>query len=130
MHWAAKHEFAEWPIHGYQEHYLAQLRIKNGNNPEQGLATWRDVVWRPVNNADDIAASLVGLFARKQMAPAWHSPGTIIPLGLLLLGLGSSFRKSGGGLLEWYFVTYEGMFVFDFELRFVLPVAPLAFLYI
>jgi hypothetical protein len=48
----------------------------------------------------------------------------------MVLGLGYSFRKTGGGLLEWYFVSYEAMFLFwpwDFELRFALPVAPLAF---
>jgi hypothetical protein len=57
---------------------------------------------------------------------------TLAPLILLLVGIGWSFRKNGGGLLEWYFVAYEGMFLFwpwDFELRFLLPVAPLAFLY-
>ena len=132
MYWAAKHQFAEWPIHGYQENYLAQLKLKSGNDPELGMATWRDAVSRPVYNADDRAAALVGLLTRKQMAPAWYSPGTLIPLGLLLLGLGYSFWRNGGDLLEWYFVSYEGMFLFwpwDFELRFILPVVPLACLY-
>ena len=27
MHWAAQHQFSEWPIHGYQEHYIAQLKL-------------------------------------------------------------------------------------------------------
>ena len=107
MYWAARHQFSEWPIHGYQENYLAQLKLKSGNDPELGMATWRDVLSRPVHNADDRAASLVGLFTRKQMAAAWYSPGTLIPLGLALLGLGYSFWRSGGGLLEWYFVSYE-----------------------
>jgi hypothetical protein len=132
MHWAAKHQVSEWPVHGYQEHYLAQLKLKSGNDPELGLATWRDILWRPVQNADDRAAALVGLLTRKQMAPAWYSPGTVIPLGLVLLGLGVSLCKNGGGFLEWYFISYEAMFLFwpwRFELRFVLPVLPLACLY-
>ena len=132
MYWAARHQFSEWPIHGYQENYLAQLKLKSGNDPELGMATWRDILLRPVHNADDRAAALVGLLTRKQMAAAWYSPGTLIPLGLVLLGLGYSFWRSGGGLLEWYFVSYEAMFLFwpwDFELRFILPVVPLACLY-
>lgn len=132
MHWAAGHQFSEWPIHGYQEHYLAQLKLKNGNDPELGMATWRDVLLRPVHNADDRAAALLGILTRKQISPAWYSPGTIIPMGLVLLGLGASLWRTGGGLLEWYFVIYEAMFLFwpwDFELRFVIPVLPLFCLY-
>jgi hypothetical protein len=132
MAWAAKHQFHEWSLPGYQEHYVAQLRLKNANDPELGLATWKDVIIRPIENADHAAAAMVGLYTHKQMAAAWYSPGTVIPLILILLGLGYSFRRTGGGLLEWYFVCYQTMFLFwpwDFELRFVLPVAPLAFLF-
>ena len=133
MYWAARHQVSEWPVHGYQENYLAQLKLKSGNDPELGMATWQDVLLRPIYNADDRAAALVGVLTRKQMAAAWYSPGTLIPLGLTLLGLGYSFwRSGGGGLLEWYFVSYEAMFMFwpwDFELRFILPVVPLACLY-
>jgi hypothetical protein len=132
MSWAAKHQFFEWPLHGYQENYLGQLKLKNGNYPELGLATWKDVLRRPVDNAGDIATAMVGLYSRKQASSAWYSPMTVIPVFLMVLGLGYSFRKTGGGLLEWYFVSYEAMFLFwpwDFELRFALPVAPLAFFY-
>jgi hypothetical protein len=133
MHWAAKHQVSEWPVHGYQEHYLAQIKLKSGNDPELGLATWRDILLRPLHNSDDRAAAVMGLLARKQMAPAWYSPGTVLPLGLILLGLGLSLRRNGGGLLEWYFISYEAMFLFwpwEFEQRFVFPVLPLACLYI
>lgn len=132
MHWAAGHQFTEWPVPGYQENYLAQLRLKSGNDPELGKATWQDVLLRPVHNADDRAAALMGLLTGKQGAPAWYSPWTLVPLGVGLMGLGYSFWSTGGGLLEWYFVSYEAMFLFwpwDFELRFVLPVVPLAWLY-
>jgi hypothetical protein len=132
MQWAARHQFSEWPVHGYQENYLAQLKLKNGNDPEMGMATWRDVLLRPVHNLDDRAGALVGLLTRKQMAPAWYSPGTVIPLALILLGLAVSFSRNGGGPLDWYFVMYEALFMFwpwDFELRFLLPVVPLACLY-
>jgi hypothetical protein len=133
MHWAVTHQFSEWPIHGYQENYLAQLRIKNGNDPELGLATWKDVLIRPVQNADDRGAELWSLVTRKFIAPAWYSPTTTVPIVLVLLGLGISLWKTGGGLLEWYFLCYEGMYLFwpwSFEERFLLPVAPLACLYL
>ena len=132
MQWAVRHQFSEWPVHGYQENYLAQLKLKSGNDPELGMATWRDVLLRPVHNEDDRAAALMGLLTRKQMAAAWYSPGTLIPMGLVLLGLGCSLWRNGGGLLEWYFISYEAMFLFwpwDFELRFILPAVPLACLY-
>jgi Dolichyl-phosphate-mannose-protein mannosyltransferase len=133
MHWAVAHQYSEWPIHGYQENYLAQLRIKNGNDPELGMATWKDVLARPIQNADDRAAELWTLMTRKPIAPAWYSPTTAVPVALVLLGLGASFWPSGGGILEWYFLTYEAMYLFwpwSFEERFLLPVAPLACLYL
>ena len=133
MHWAVAHQYSEWPVHGYQENYLAQLRIKNGNDPELGMATWKDVLARPVQNADDRAAELWTLVTRKPIAPAWYSPTTAVPVLLVLMGLGASFWNAGGGILEWYFLSYEAMYLFwpwSFEERFVLPVAPLACLYL
>ena len=59
MYWAAKHQFTEWPIHGYQENYLAQLKLKSGNDPELGMATWRD------------ALSAAGLTMRTIEQPRW-----------------------------------------------------------
>ena len=133
MLWAERHPVSIWPVHGFQESYVAQLRLKNGNNPELGMATWRDVLKRPLENEDDMATSMAGLLTHKQIAPAWYSPATVIPLALLLIGLASSFRKTGGGITEWYFVGYQFLYLFwpwDFELRFQLPIAPLAALYI
>ena len=133
MHWAVKHQSAEWPIHGYQENYLYQLGIKNGNNPESGLATWKDVLMRPVENADDRISELGYILSRKAVAPAWYSPTTVLPIAILALGLGYSFWTTGGGVLEWYFLIYESMYLFwpwNFEERFLLPVAPLACLYL
>ena len=133
MSWAERHPVSLWPVHGFQESYVAQLKLKSGNNPELGLATWRDVVKRPLENEDDMATSIGGLLTHKQIAPAWYSPATVIPLALLLLGLAHSFRKTGGRVTEWYFVGYQFLFLFwpwDFELRFQLPIAPLAALYL
>jgi hypothetical protein len=54
------------------------------------------------------------------------------PLLLVIIGLGRSMWPSGGGLPEWYFVAHEAMYLlwpWDLELRFLVPVAPLAGLY-
>lgn len=133
LSWSARHPVALWPVHGFQESYVAQLKLKSGNDPELGMATWRDVIKRPLENEDDMVTSVAGLLIHKQVAAAWYSPITVIPLALLLVGLGYSFRNSGGGIAEWYFVSYQFLYLFwpwNFELRFQLPVAPLAALYL
>ena len=132
MLWSEQHPVTQWPVHGYQESYLAQLKLKSGNYPELGMATWRDVLKRPIENEDDMATSMVGLFLHKQVSPAWYSPASVIPLALILTGLVYSFWRTGGGVIEWYFVGYQCLFLFwpwNFELRFQLPVAPLAAFY-
>ena len=132
LFWAEQHPVSIWPVHGFQESYVSQLKLKNGNIPELGTATWQDLLKRPLENEDDMATSMVTLFAHKQIAPAWYSPATVIPLALLLIGLAYSIRRTGGGITEWYFVGYQFLFLFwpwKFELRFQLPVAPLAALY-
>ena len=66
---------------------------------------------------------MVGLFTHKQMSPAWYSPGTVIPLAVSLMSLVYTFRKTGGGIAEWYFVSYQFLFLFrpwNLELRFQL----------
>lgn len=134
MFWSERHPVTMWPVHGFQESYVATLKLKSGNNPELGMATWRDVLERPLENEDDMATSMFSLLTHKQIAPAWYSPATMIPLALLLVGLAYSFCKTGGGRIpEWYFVGYQFLYLFwpwNFEWRFQLPIAPLAALYI
>ena len=40
----------EWPIPGFPQSYLSQLKLKNGNDPELGLATPLDVAVRIADN--------------------------------------------------------------------------------
>jgi hypothetical protein len=52
---------------------------------------------------------------------------------LIALGLGASLRLTGGSLSEWYFIGHEVMYSiwpWPYEMRFLLPVAPLACLYL
>jgi hypothetical protein len=132
MVWSERHPVSQWPMHGFQESYVAQLKLKDGNDPELGMATWQDVIKRPLENEDDMATSVISLLVHKEMAAAWYSPVTVIALLLGILGFVHTLRMTGGSVVDWYFVSYQGLFLFwpwDFELRFQVPVAPLAALY-
>jgi len=135
MNWSATQEVDEWPtVIGYPHSYFAQLRVKDGNYPELGYASLSDIPQRVMQNLTNEAAALSELFSRMgYIAPTWFSPAVFLPVLLILLGVGSSIRHGGGNWPAWYFVTYEMMYLlwpWNFEVRFLLPVAPLAFLYL
>jgi hypothetical protein len=135
MEWGAKHEVIQWPmVGGYPQSYISQLEMKNGNNPELGKASWRDVPLRVEKNLNDRAIALTQLITRKEyIYSAWVSPFVFVPVLLIVVGVGWSISHGGGGLSEWYFIMHESMYLlwpWNFELRFFLPVAPLAFLYL
>jgi hypothetical protein len=135
MQWAAKHEVLEWPtVEGYPKSYFAQLRVKNGNYPELGTASLRDIPSRVAQNLNEDAVTLAKLLTRKEYINAsWYSPFVLGPVLLVLIGVACSIWPAGGGFPEWYFVSYETMCLlwpwFD-DIRFFLPVAPLACLYL
>ena len=132
-HWASSRQFAEWPLPGYPASYLAQLKVKNGEHPELGAAHLSDIPQRIAVNTTTRAAELVKLVSGKRwINPFWCSPATIGVIGLIVFGWASSIRKTGGQLHDWYFAGYELMFAlwpWDFEMRFLMPIAPLACLY-
>ncbi len=134
MHWSTTREVQEWPVGGYPQSYLSQLRVKNGNNPELGMASLRDIPARVAQNLLDRELALIRLLTPKEyIAPAWASPLIVAPLVLVLIGIGCSLYRTGGGLLEWYFLSQEAMYLlwpWNFEIRFFLPVTPLACLYL
>jgi hypothetical protein len=133
MSWVAIHEVIEWPIGGYPRSYLSQLSVKSGNQPELGAASLADIPPRVAKNLAEHVAGFTTLLTRMEyINPIWSSPLMIGPLLLVAIGLGRSMWPSGGGLPEWYFVGHEAMYLlwpWDLELRFLLPVAPLAGLY-
>jgi hypothetical protein len=130
MHWAAAHQEVEWPnVGGWPKSYVAQLAVKNGNQPELGPAVLRDIPVRIAGNAVQRSAGLMGLFTQRD--PAYFIPFAPAFAGLLLVGLWSSMGRADGWA-AWYFAGHEAMYLlwpWDLELRFILPVAPLAFLY-
>jgi hypothetical protein len=135
MVWASKHETVEWPmLEGHPRSYVSQLIVKSGIQPELGIASISEIPSRVSKNLAERAVGLMQLVTRKAyIESAWYSPLVLGSVLLVAAGLLSSMRGSGGGLAEWYFISYESMYLlwpWPFEMRFLLPVAPLACLYL
>ncbi len=123
----------EWPVAGFPQSYLSQLKVKDGNYPELGMATARDIPVRILKNAYERANLLSRILLRRPIYIAWMSITTIGVLLLGLLGWCRSVWPKGGGFQDWYFAGYEFIYLlwpWQLEARFFLPVAPLACLYI
>jgi hypothetical protein len=123
----------EWPVPGFPQSYVAQLKVKSGNNPELGTATLSDIPARIFSNASDHSNMLSRLLLRRLPQLAWMSIFVAGPLILLVVGWFSSVWPKGGNLEEWYFAGYEFIYLlwpWRLETRFFMPVAPLACLYV
>jgi hypothetical protein len=136
MAWIKKAEApAEWPVDGYLQSYTSQLRIKNGNEPELGAASAADL---PMRVAQNLAAHAIGFIEAVtgkggRLPHAWYAPWVIGPVFLIVLGLYASVWPTGGQPQDWYFVAHESMYLlwpWDLEMRFILPIVPLACLYL
>lgn len=124
---------AEWPVPGFPQSYLSQLKVKSGNYPELGMATPSDVVVRVVKNASAQANLLSRILLRRLPQLAWMSIFVAGPLLFVTLGWCYSIWRTGGGVQDWYFAGYEFIYLlwpWDLEIRFFLPIAPLACLYL
>src|SRR5258708_11661732 len=124
---------AEWPVPGFPQSYLSQLKVKSGNYPELGMATPGDVVGRVVKNASAQANLLSRILLRRLPQLAWMSIFVAGPVFLIVLGWCHSVWRTGGGVQDWYFAGYEFIYLlwpWDLEIRFFLPIAPLACLYL
>jgi hypothetical protein len=124
----------DWPVAGYGDSYLVQLKLKNGNYPEMGLASSKDVVLRVERNMKDTTLFLGETLTHLWINPTWTSPLVAGPVVLILLGVGSSLLRSDSQLCALYFIGYESIYLFwpwSFEVpRFAQPVLPLACLYL
>jgi hypothetical protein len=134
MRWAGTHQVLEWPIGGYPRSYVSQLSVKNGNDPELGSATLADIPARVAHNLNDHVVGFLSLLTRQQyINPGWASPLILGSLILIFVGLAGSIWPSGGQVTEWYFIATEAIYLvwpWNLEMRFLLPVAPLAGLYL
>jgi hypothetical protein len=123
---------AEWPVAGFPHSYVAQLKLKDGRDPELGLATVRDIPVRILKNAYEHANLLSQMLLQRWIYLAWMSIATFGMLLLIAIGWCYSMWPSGGRLQDWYFGGYEFIYLlwpWGLEPRFFLPVAPLACLY-
>jgi hypothetical protein len=130
--WAQRHEVLEWQLPGYPESYMAQLKVKDGQHPELGLAKLSDIPKRVERNIVTRTALLSQVLTGRYVSNFYSSPAIMGVLILIAVGLASSFRN-GGQLLDWYFLWEEAIFVFwpwDARPRFLFPVVPLAVLYL
>src|SRR5579872_545137 len=130
--WAHRHETPEWQLPGYPQSYISQLRVKNGQYPELGEAHLADIPARIERNLLMRVAGFSQLVTQRNVSKFWSSPAIFGPLMLIVIGLGSSLW-TGGHLYDWYFLWYEFIFLlwpWDYRDRFLIPVVPLAFLYL
>ena len=130
--WTRSREVSEY-AGAYMQSYAAQFLLKDPQEPELGVAGIADLAGR------------VGYFASAQLTRftqllipvpwldvLWFSPLVLIPAFLLIVGIGSSFRRGRSPLLAWYLLAYLGLYSlwpFDEGARFMLPIFPLMFLF-
>jgi hypothetical protein len=130
--WAQRHQILEWQLPGYPESYVSQLKVKNGQNPELGMAHLGDIPRRVGQNLVTRAVRFGELLTRRYISKFWSSPAISGVLILIVIGLASSLR-AGGHLHDWYFLWYETIFLlwpWQTKDRFLFPIIPLACLYL
>jgi len=125
---------SDWPLPGYPHGYLAQLAVKDGNHPELGFATPKDVVLRVERNLRESTIFLSDALLHRWVSPFWTSP-IISGLALLILcGLASSLWRGNSQLCALYFIFFECVYFlwpwFTGVLRFGMAVLPLACFYL
>lgn len=130
--WAHRHQTLEWQLPGFPESYLSQLKVKDGQYPELGLAHFTDIPGRVAHNAEMRSVAFWEIVTRKHVAAFWPSPAIFGVVILIIAGLASSFL-SGAQLHDWYFLGYETIFLlwpWETRDRFLFPVVPLTCLYL
>jgi len=124
----------DWPLPGYPQGYLAQMKLKDGNDPEMGFATLKDVVVRVEKNLKENVIFLAQTLLQYQIRPSWTSPLIAGFTILILCGLWSSLWRSNSQLCALYFIFYECIWLFwpwlNGVFRFAVAVLPLACLYL
>lgn len=123
----------DWPLPGYPESYVSQLRLKLGNYPELGFANASDVLLRVEKNVRERTTVLTETLTAHDIHRSYSSLAIAIPLFLVLIGWVASLWGTGEDILAWYFGGFELIYIlwpWEFEFRFLLPSMPLACLFL
>lgn len=123
----------DWPLPGYPESYVSQLKLKLGNYPELGFANAPDVLLRVEKNVRERTAVLAETLTAHDIHRSYSSLAIAIPLFLVLIGWAASLWGTGEDVLAWYFAGFELIYIlwpWEFEFRFLLPNMPLACLFL
>ena len=130
--WAQRHQTREWELPGYPQSYISQLRVKDGQHPELGLARLADIPSRVAGNLILRTVRFGEIMTGKHISRFWPSPAISGVVILIAVGLLDSIRN-GGELYDWYFLWYEAIFLlwpWETRDRFLFPILPLACLYL
>jgi hypothetical protein len=133
--WISRHNApAEWPIGGYPQAYTSQFWVKNGNEPELGQARISDLPLRAARNLAGRSAGIVEVTIGRggRLPHGWFVPWIFGTALLIVVGVGQSLRR-GPKIHDFYFIAHEAMYLlwpWDLELRFIVPIVPLACLYV
>ena len=124
----------DWPLPGYPESYVSQLKLKLGNYPELGFANATDVVSRVKTNVGERTVVLAEILTSHWIERSYSSVAVAIPLVLAVVGVGNSLLEGAGNdILAWYFVGFEFIYIlwpWHLEFRFLFPSTVLACLFI
>lgn len=112
--------------------YFRLLRLSNPHQPDLGEATLLQIVGRfPSGVLRQIAHAAEMLTGVAWLQASWTSPLVLATLTLVGWGLAREMRRPQP-LAGWYLLTYCALFAlwpFDEGRRFLVPVAPLIFLF-
>jgi len=124
----------DWPLPGYPESYVSQLKLKLGNYPELGFANATDVFSRAKRNVGERTAVLVEILTAHWIHRSYASLAVAIPLVLAVVGVADSLLGgTGEDILALYFVGFESIYILWSwlpEFRFLFPNIVLACLFI
>jgi hypothetical protein len=124
----------DWPLPGYPESYVSQLKLKLGNYPELGFANATDVFSRVKTNVGERTAILAEILTAHWIHRSYASLAVAIPLVLAVVGVADSLLGgTGEDILAWYFVGFEFIYIlwpWQSEFRFLFPNTVLACLFI
>ncbi len=124
----------DWPLPGYPQSYVSQLKLKLGNYPELGFANATDVLSRVKTNVGERTAALAEILTAHWIHRSYSSLAVAIPLVLAVVGVVDSLLgATGQDILAWYFVGFEFIYIlwpWPSEFRFLFPNTVLACLFI